>query len=104
MPPQAPEGMPLQVLAFLGTALLAYLYARFGRRIRYKRVAWLLAVGLFGTGFLYVPVHDPGFGWQFAALMSPAFLILYLQYTFCPNCGAMNGLSMAQVSVLLQLR
>jgi len=89
VPSQAPQGIPPQVLLLLGLGLAAFLYARLSKQLRYKRVAWTMALILFAVGFLYIPVQLPKFGWRYVAMMSPLFLMLYFQFTFCQGCGAM---------------
>ena len=84
---QSTAGLPLAVVVTTLLSLAGFLYVQLSRNASIKRIVWPIVVVAFGVAFLYIPLHDPQFGWPFSGLMAIPLAFLYFRFVFCPVCG-----------------
>jgi hypothetical protein len=86
---QVAGGLPTPISIAMVLAFAGFVFVRFGRGVRAKRVVWPLVLMTLGVAVLWLPAHDPRFGWRFTLLLAIPFVLGYWKYTFYPSCGAM---------------
>ncbi len=88
MAPTTLTSIPPYVMLGVSASLVGFIFIRFARKTRVKRILWPLTVLVFAASLLSLPIKDPRFGWPFAVMMLLPLLFLYMRYSFCRVCGA----------------